>query len=232
MILDATIFDVDSPGPGYLGLPRARAVGGKHLWTNLSTTKELMPNKFGRLLKSEGGRVPDDYQIILDIEHWPDVERMSTVLQLFKEFYPNRPASHYGFIPKREYWRSLDSASQAYKNWELENTALSEVAEHADSLHPSLYTFYPNRIPWIKYAAANIAQAKRFNKPVLPFLSFTYHDSNTELGGSEIDYSFFKTQLEVCLALADGVIIWGGWKQTFNPSAGWVQAVQEVTAVL
>ncbi|MDO9084545.1 MAG: hypothetical protein Q7U56_14825, partial [Humidesulfovibrio sp.] len=92
-----------------------------------------------------------------------------------------------------------------------------------DIIFPSLYTFYDDPAGWKKYAIATIQEAKRYGKPVYPFLWYQYHDSNKLLGGKPIPAAIWRMQLETCLKYADGVVIWGGYKELWSEEAAWWQ---------
>jgi len=92
---------------------------------------------------------------------------------------------------------------------------------HADVVFPSLYTFYDNQAAWDIYAKGMIEEARRYNKPVYVFLWPEFHVSNILLRGTNIPAKFWRHQLEFCSALADGIVIWGGWKEKWNETADW-----------
>ncbi len=69
------------------------------------------------------------------------------------------------------------------------------------------------------------------NKPVIVFLWPEYHDSNMILKGNYIEKEFWRLQLDTVFKYADGLIIWGGWKQEWDSNAIWwketIQFIQE-----
>ena len=228
MIYDATLFDWLKPdmGDGYLGLPRMHAMGNSVLWGQDGDTEE-MPTRFGKLFESEGGYIKDDWTVILDIEHWPEVERMAAAADAFRAAYPTRHVGHYGYAPKPDYWRAIrGKTDERYQEWRTENDERAPLAENVDTLYPSCYTFYDDPINWVRYATAQIEEAQRMGERVMPFIWFEYHNSSL-LKGQQLSYDFFRLQLEVCLGLADGCVIWGGNNRTFNPDDPWVKAVTD-----
>jgi len=225
MIFDALTY-ANKPD---LGLPRMHQLSGGRLWPD-GADQEQMPTSFGTLFEFEGGTIPDGDAVFLNVEHWnePDGARLVNMLQLWNQHYPQRRTGVYGELPKRDYWRAIKGSTHSeYQEWQAENDAKAAIAEAADILHPSLYTFYDDPENWVIYAVANIKEAKRFREAVYPFLWPQYHPS-TALGGQYIDAAFFRLQLEVCLGLCDGVVIWGGWQQEWDDDFGWWAATQRV----
>jgi len=109
---------------------------------------------------------------------------------------------------------------EALDAWRVRNLEMAQLADVADIIFPSLYTFYDNHAEWAVYARANIAEARKYGKPVIPFLWFEYHTS-TDLGGQLIDGDYWAKQLLVCRQEADGLVIWGGYLRSFDPKAPW-----------
>jgi hypothetical protein len=83
-----------------------------------------------------------------------------------------------------------------------------------------LYTFYEDRDGWVKYAVAQISEARRYggNKPVYVFLWPQYH----EPPNAYLPTDFWRLELETAKQYADGVVIWGGsLHETWDNSAPW-----------
>jgi hypothetical protein len=121
--------------------------------------------------------------LVIDIEEWPlvgnpatvaeTVSKYRTVLQLFKTPAPALKVGLYSVLPIRDYWNSLQQKdSRNYIAWQKENDRLASIAQLADVLFPSIYTFYEDRIGWQKYAIAQTQEARRYagGKPVYVFL--------------------------------------------------------------
>lgn len=183
--------------------------------------------------------------MVIDIEHWPlqgdpnevrrSLSKYMTVLQWFAEAAPGVAVGYYGAPPLRDYWKSLapptskDGASLA-----RENDRLEPLAEAVDILFPSLYTFYAERGGWVRYAYAQIAEARRLakGKPVYVFLMPQYHESNQNLRGSYLPTDFWRLQLQMAKQYADGIVIWGGWGSNNGPAkwddnAAWWKVTKE-----
>ena len=123
-------------------------------------------------------------------------------------------------------------SSVGYSTWQAENDRLAPLAKDVDAFFPSLYTFYADRNGWVRYATAQINEARRYGggKPVFVFLAPQYHESNKILGGRFIEPKYWKLQLETASQQADGIVIWGGWKNgpaEWDEAAPWWKATKE-----
>jgi len=172
--------------------------------------------------------------VIIDIEHWPlegdlskvraSLSKYMTVLHWFKDAAPGLAVGYYGAPPLRDYWKSLRSPmSKEWASFARENDQLRPLAGAVDIIFPSLYTFYTDRGGWIRYAYAQIAEARRTSngKPVYVFLWPQYHDSNPSLKGAFLPADFWRLQLQMAKHYADGIVIWGGWDFKRNRRAEW-----------
>lgn len=171
--------------------------------------------------------------VVIDIEHWPlhgdgqEVERsirkLTTVLDRFKKTVLDLNVGLYGAPPIRDYWRAMKGpASKEWQAWQLENDALRSLADKVDTLYPSLYTFYSDQEGWVRFARAQIDEARRYgkSKPVYVFLWPQYHDSNRKLAGTYLPADYWRLELETAKQYADGIVLWGGWG-TDNRPANW-----------
>jgi hypothetical protein len=189
-------------------------------------------------------------RIVIDIEHWPltgsskaveaSIGKYLEVLRRFKEAAPTASLGFYSMVPHRDYNRAvLPQFFPAYWRWQRENNTLKQMADQVDILYPSLYTFYPDRKGWIRYAEANLREARRIapGKPVYCFLWPQYHDS-TRYAYRFIPTDYWRLQLQTCRRSADGIVIWGGvgkdgrmngWLP-WDPEAPWWKATVEFVA--
>lgn len=185
-----------------------------------------------------------NYPVVIDIEHWPltgdpslvraSVSKYMTVLQWFKEAAPGLAVGYYGAPPIRDYWKSLKSPmSKEWASFARENDQLRPLAGAADILFPSLYTVYTDRGGWVRYAYAQIAEARRLanGKPVYVFLWPQYHDSNPSLAWANLPTDFWRLQLQMAKQYADGIVIWGGWgpkgQVKWDDNAAWWKVTKE-----
>ncbi|MCA9187664.1 MAG: hypothetical protein KDA99_18675, partial [Planctomycetales bacterium] len=86
------------------------------------------------------------------------------------------------------------------------------------------YEADPDVANWDVYAQYNIAEARKFNKPVYAWLS----PSMAGAGVIHLDEQFFLQQLRTTAALADGVILWEPSLRTedFHLSQDWYRALK------
>lgn len=180
------------------------------------------------------GATPD---VFIDVEHWPlrgesskvreSLVKYVELLRMVRQELPGKRIGLYGMMPIRDYWRAIRAkGSSSYREWQGENDRLGVLVKEVDALYPSLYTFYDDREGWQDYAIANLSEARRISqgKPIYAFLWPQYHDSNSKLRGKALPRDFWRLQLEVIRDHADGVVIWGGWKNgrmQWNNSMDW-----------
>lgn len=171
---------------------------------------------------------------IIDIERWPVTGSDKTVKQSLSKYKKvvddfkikgvNKSIGYYGVLPVQDYWRAVSKpTSSKYISWQKDNDRLLSLVDSVDVLYPSLYTFYNDQENWVKYARAQILEARRIanGKPVIVFLWPKFHDSNRFLKNKYVPADFWRTELETAMELADGVVIWGGWKEEWDPNAEW-----------
>ena len=176
-------------------------------------------------------------------------ETMAKFVQLIDWAKSERPDVQLGFYmmgPMREYTLPVnidnlreylvdhpefdaDGARMAaymveYAEWQAANDFLRPLIERVDFVVPSLYTFYNAPDDWVAYAEANIAEARRYGKPVVPFIWPLYHNSNQDYGGQQIGPDFWRLQLDTIRELCDSVVVWGGTNMVVTGSEGWYQA--------
>lgn len=161
------------------------------------------------------------------------------LFDLWHQHAPGQLVGWYANFPSRDYWAPVGGDPAALASWHAYNDSRTPAAVQADIIFPSIYTFYADQAGWETYARANIAEAKQYGKPVIPFIWHHYHNSNAQLKGTEIAADYWRLQLDV---IKDegcaGVAIWGGWQVATNPifklnwaadavNAPWWQATQE-----
>lgn len=201
----------------------------------------------------ELGPVPDDVVrsvlvdesnepvIVLNIEAWDttgsDVEveqnvtKLRRVLATAKQSAPASKIGYYAMVPARDYYRAVgDKGEGAYLNWQRENDRLLPLANDADVLFPSIYTFRQEDVGrWTKYAYANIAEARRLGpgKPIYPFLWNRYHGKAN--GERPVEPAFFQAQIAAMFNSADagGAVIWLLSKEPWDESANWHIALRQ-----
>jgi hypothetical protein len=178
--------------------------------------------------------------VVIDIEHWAltgdealvsaSIAKYISVVDWMKQERPEITFGYYGTLPVRNYWAPV--GNNGMDEWQKQNERLLMLGEHVDAVFPSIYTFYEDQNGWITYAKANIQEARRYGKPVYPFLWPEYHSSNAQLTGTDVTGNYWRRQLDLCKEYADGFVIWGGWKRTWNDNAPWWIATKKFLSEL
>lgn len=242
MVFDGTLY-ADKPDLSVHGIrPVSIAYTGQfgvHWYKN----SDILPEKIV-VQKIAQEAQEKNAPVVIDIEHWPlvgdpnevraSLSKYMTVLQWFKEAAPGLPVGYYGAPPIRDYWKSLKSPmSKEWASFARENDQLRPLAGAVDIIFPSLYTFYTDRGAWVRYAYAEIAEARRSanGKPVYVFLMPQYHESNASLKGSYLPIDFWRLQLQMAKQYSDGIVIWGGWGGSapvkWDENAAWWKVTKE-----
>lgn len=181
--------------------------------------------------------------VIIDIERWPlkgdpqtvkeNVGKLLAILSRIKDETPDIQVGAYGTVPLPDYWRAIRGpGSKEYLAWQQDNDRLDEMAAQLNALYPTLYTYYPDRQGWVRYAVAQLTEAKRKanGKPVYAFLWPQYHDSNKKLRLQPLEPEYWELQLNTVRQHADGLVIWGGWgekgPESWNEEAPWWQVTK------
>lgn len=179
--------------------------------------------------------------LVIDIEKWkldlrstpPDIVRgnMQKAIQVIDWIRSEAPTVRVGMyaaMPIRELAAIAREDPQLVRKWHEANAFLMPLARAVDYVFPSVYTFSTfsnDRATWERYVLANIEEARQYGKPVYAFVWMNYHTGNpAEVTGPQIDGVFWKRQLETIRAHADGVVIWGGYQEAWDPQAPWWHA--------
>jgi hypothetical protein len=233
VVFDATDF-AQKPDLAQYGLKRLPVVYPAYMWDSkgLSAQTDLPDrnrvNAFAQLAAQSSNI------LVIDIEQWPlagdpetvaaSITKLQTVIRWFKSPVPSMKVGFYGFPPLRDYWDSIQAeGTPRYKSWQTRNDALAPIAQLADVLFPSLYTFYEDRSGWSKYATAEIREARRYagGKPVYVFL-WPQYEAGGKLANAFLPGDFWRMQLETANKYADGIVIWCcTGRQTWDDKAPW-----------
>ncbi|MGH8503224.1 MAG: hypothetical protein ACREVE_12270 [Gammaproteobacteria bacterium] len=249
-VLDATLFSKSSkPALSVYGIKHLPFLYAQFLWpkgTFPGAPEELHEETIRKTVSQfRAGDI-----VAVDIEHWPLSRAFDTPLSLveanipkFKRLadimhdeVPGLKIGYYAFLPSRNYWAPVTGRQDRMTEWQEDNARLKVIP--VDVIFPSLYTFYGKvddpeyKENWVKYAKANIAQAKQYGAPIYPVIWFQYHDSNEKIGGQPVDPGFWRLQLETLRdAGVDGVVLWGGWTAgrpgTWDENAPWWVATKK-----
>ncbi|MCS6327849.1 MAG: hypothetical protein H8K06_12270 [Nitrospira sp.] len=246
MVFDGTLYtqkpDLSPHGIRPVRIAYTSQIGGKigHPWWK---QVDRLPDK--KSVQDIARQAQEENTpVVVDIDHWPlvgapsqihaSLSKYMTVLQWFKEAAPGLPVGYYGAPPIYDYWKSLKAPmSKEWASFARENDQLKPLAGAVDSFYPSLYTFYADRGGWVRYAYAQIAEARRLanGKPVYVFLWPQYHDSNPSLRWTNLPADFWRLQLQKAKQYADGIVIWGGWgpkgQMKWDENAAWWKVTKE-----
>jgi len=229
-IFDATTYK-NKPDLSKYGIRKIQAMS--RFWGN-SDDREETPNRDRVRHLTRHIKDPHGFAFI-DIEQWPlngsihevvmNIEKYRRVIEWIKKDVPDLKIGLYGMLPIRDYWRAIRKPdSEEYRDWQSQNDLLRSLAfSSIDMILPSLYTFYPDRVGWVRFAIANLSEARRYGsgKPVYAFLWPQYHVSNKNIGLEYLPQDYWRLQLETAYKYADGIVIWGGWDFKYNAQANW-----------
>lgn len=210
-----------------------------HTTTGLFTKQDdrlQLPDKSRFLDRCSDEANNNTSPLCINLEHWDTDVRKSNAYSLVdgnirklmeitawaQEAFPNRIVGHYAIFPIREYWvyvlekktgiMHLRRANGYLKKSRNPETGRFDPKGLPDMCHvtfPSLYTFYNNMKYWVKYAKANIEEARKYQKPIWAYIWPRFHNSNDEIGMTGIPYDFWYLQLETLKELSiDNIVIW------------------------
>jgi hypothetical protein len=236
----------DMPANMGAGWQKLKVLYGNDLWGERPAgvgSKDWPPRVLG--LKEEKRiralakhcREEGDSMICIDIEHFnlsgTDIEAKDAinfyeqVLGWIREANSDAKIGFFGTLPICDYWRAIrERNSREYASWFMENKRLDALADAVDIFFPCLYTFYNRPVEWEQYAKANIHLAKRWGKPILPFVWPRYHQSNLLLGLKFLSQDYWAEELRFVKSEADGVVVWDyGSGKSWDPNAVWWQTM-------
>ena len=231
-----TLFDAlghrGKPNLQRLGLQPLAWVG--HVWRD-GVSHDTVDEEGVRLALKQ---LPRGIQrFYFDIEEWPvgnvspavrdeTRRKLLQVADLARKYMPSAKFGFYGLPPLITYWPLVENRPSELAEWIESNRHLEPLAERVDFILPSLYTLYADRAGWLSFATATIQAARRYGKPVYPFLWYEYHDSNPLLRDHELDNDAWNEELRFCHAHADGIVLWGRVDRGWSESAAWWQSVR------
>jgi hypothetical protein len=148
----------------------------------------------------------------------------------------------YGTPPIEDYWTVIRNDPAKLKAWHEANLVWMGFARQVDFIFPSLYTFYgPDyldgkgdyKADWVRFARANIAEARQYGKPVVGFLWPRYHSSNARFKEQFIGPEYFRLEMQTCRNEGIDVVLWdwSGFDHfkpfDWNASRTWWSAASE-----
>jgi hypothetical protein len=152
-------------------------------------------------------------------------DKLIEIVRWAREVRPDLRQGIYSMAPARSYWAPVELYFQPnnptyrrrFDDWKRTNDSLRPLATELDFICPSIYTFYRDTDGWVgrndefwfAYAEANIAEAKRYGKQVIPFVSPRLW---AVPGNPPISLSFYEQQIRFTLQHADGIVSfdWSG----------------------
>ena len=238
LVFDAMLYTA-KPDLSQYGLAPISVEYPDVLWPGTSPDMQNVPDATV-VQKLAAGESQSTSMSVVDIEQWAvtgdsvtvaqSVAKYQQTLQMFQQDAPSVQFGFYATAPVRDYWDVMAGPQSAgYLAWQQQNDAVAPIAQQASALFPSLYTFYTDQVGWQKYAIANIAEARRIapGKPVYVFLWPQYDASTGAQGGGYLPDAYWQMELETAKQYADGVVIWGGWTETWDNNASWWLETQQ-----
>lgn len=216
------------------GIQPLKIIYGREFYAEGESHMAMPKEKHCRTLAKQYYNTTSLDLAVINLENWPlkgspsvvqdGLTKYLTVLRWFHAEAPNLKIGYYGRPPISDYSRAiLDPSRREYQAWQAENDAIRSLYSETDVFFPSVYTFYSDREGWVKYAVAQISEARRLGngRPVYVFMWPQYHPSNRLLAYQYISSDFWELQLQTARQYADGIVIWGGWDFDNNRPAEW-----------
>jgi hypothetical protein len=239
VVFDGTLYQ-GKPSAAQLGMKPITVIYQASMWPAKSNDPQSVPDadvvRALALKASQSGSIA-----VLDVEQWQvtgdpatvtqSVDKYQQTLQMFQQAAPSLQLGYYSVAPIRDYWSPIDGPlSPNYLAWQQQNNTVAPIAQEANALFPSAYTFYTDQAGWQTYAIAQIAEARRIapGKPVYLFLWPQYDNGQGAQGGDYLPDAYWQMELETAKKYADGVVIWGGWNQTWDSNASWWLETQQL----
>ncbi|HUN74152.1 MAG TPA: hypothetical protein VMU40_06520 [Steroidobacteraceae bacterium] len=180
----------------------------------------------------------DTTHVYIDIENWPlfpadsavldaSLRKLLRVTDIVRRARPGLLLGFYGAPPASAYWPIM-FRNASYQQWLQTNRRMAPLARAVDFLLPSFYTHYDDLAGWLRFAAAQLEEARRYDKPIYPFLLYLYSEYRSPLDGLDIPERTWHVELEFCREHADGVVLWGGAGRNWSESATWWQVTRKV----
>lgn len=226
---DGTLYQ-GKPDLAKFGLKSITIVYTASMWDKSSDLTSIPDSNVVRPLALQASKSTGI--AVIDIEHWalggdPATVALNTrkylkTLQMFQQYAPSLKVGYYGVAPQRNYWDSIHGSRwPGYVAWQKTNNNVASIAQQASALFPSAYTFYKDQDGWQKYAIAQIEEARRIGpgKPVYVFL-WPQLDKDGQ-GTGYLPTAYWRMELETARKYADGIVIWGGWHETWDNNAPW-----------
>lgn len=214
---------------GSLGMQKITALFGDS-WTSADLDRVTIDETL--IASSVRRKAAGAATAFLDVENRPllrvpadqvqaNVDALAQIARTVRAAEPSLRFGFYSVLPARAYREIVRNDKQALARWREANRAAEAIAAHVDFVFPSLYTFSNDPQQWEMFAEAMLEEARRYKRPVYAFLWPEFHDANPVLRGKAIPAEFWRRQLEFCRRHADGIVIWGSKRSTWDENAPW-----------
>ena len=237
-VFDGTLYS-NKPDLSSFGIHQIKIIYHKDLWREGQDDSNV-PDPIRLKYAAKPFSANGSPVAVIDIEHWlvtqangqfskENFEKHLKVINTLHRLSPNMQFGYFG-IPIQDYWRAINGQGKIEAPlWQAENDRMMPIVDAQDVVFPVLYTFYADREAWVKFAMAQLIEARRLakGKPVYAFLWPQYHGSNHILGYDYLHPDYWKMELDTVKKYADGIVIWGGYKEEWNDNAPWWQATKE-----
>ena len=227
LIFDALLY---SPMPDLLrtlGMPKLLSAG--NVWRPNVSHDDIDPVAIAERIRFLQRSTQHYY---FDLENWTvsgapqavidaNIRKLAQTADIARQISPQMKFGFYDMAPRSTYWPILLKKADDLTQWHQINKRSAVIAAKVDYVFPSLYTFYNDPAGWEVSARAVLQEAQQYGKPVYPFLWPEFHNSNATLKGTQVPREFWRRQLEVCRQCADGLVLWGGFRQLWDEEAEW-----------
>lgn len=228
-VFDATLYS-GKPDMRRFGVSPITVIYEHRLWKKGESKRNVPSESAIREVAEEAARV--GHPVVIDIEIWPlvgddavvdaNVDKYVWVMERMREAQPSLQMGYFGRAPIEVYHRAkLPRLHPQYMGWSRENERVAPIAQAADFVFPSIYTFSDDRAGWRAAAIENIRQARRYGKPVYVFLWPYYSEKSPVHAREPLPRDYWRLQLQTVYEHADGVVIWGGWDPARWAPAAW-----------
>lgn len=153
--------------------------------------------------------------LVLDIEAFRPSEAryLAWALQHYRNALPGKKMGFYGFFPPYSYRGIILNRSIDEFDEEQSGYAYFALAEEVDAFFPLRNTHYARPEEWETFTRGIVRRAREMTENVKPFIWPQYHPgSDQTIGLCFIEPVVWRAQLELLREIADGVVIWGGWR--------------------
>ncbi len=187
--------------------------------------------------EENGGKLGEDFEevvahrrdngvewLVLDIERYAQSQAgyLAWALRHYRSALPGKRMGFYGFFPPTAYWDVILERAPAGFSDNEDKEKYFALAEEVDAFFPSLYTHYNRPSEWEAYSRKVVSRSRELTRIVMPFVWPQYHPgSDKAIGLSFMESKVWRNQLDLMHEIADGVVIWGGWRDRDGERLNW-----------